>query len=54
MSLCTALYIYKRYKSIIIIYVTECIVCVPGYDPLTFLSGPFLFWLGGSFMAPVI
>ena len=37
---------------------TECIVCVSGYDPLTFLSCPFplfvLFWLGGSFMAPII
>ena len=27
---------------------------VPGHDPLTFLSGPFPFWLGGSFMGPVI
>ena len=34
--------------------VTECIVCVPGHDPLTFLSCPFPFWLGGSFMAPII
>ena len=31
--------------------VTECIVCVSGHDPLTFLSGPFPFWLDGSFMA---
>ena len=29
------------------INVTECIVCVPGHDPLTFLSCPFLFdWVG--------
>ena len=28
--------------------VTECVVCVSGYDPLTFLSYPFPFWLGGS------
>ena len=35
--------------------VTECIVCVSGYDSLTFLSCcPFPFWLGGSFMAPII
>ena len=34
----------------IIIIVTECIVCVPGHDLLTFLS-VILFWLGQSFMA---
>ena len=30
-------------KMWIYIYVTECIVCVSGYEPLTFLSCPFLF-----------
>ena len=34
--------------------VTECIVCVSGHDPLNFFSSPFPFWLGGSFMAPII
>ena len=34
--------------------VTKCIVCVSGYDPLTFLSGRFPFWLGRSFMAPTM
>ena len=36
------------------INVTECIVCVSGHDPLTFLSGPFPLWLGKIIMAPII
>ena len=33
-------------------YVTECIVCVSGYDPLTFLSCPFSFLIGWEFYGP--
>ena len=34
------------------INVTECIVSVSGYDPLTFLSCPFLFLIGWEFYGP--
>ena len=36
-------YIYIHTHTIHNIYITECIVCVSGYDPLTFLSCPFPF-----------
>ena len=43
------------YMHIIIYIVTKHIVCVLGYDPLTFFFPvSFPFWLGGSFMAPII
>ena len=38
--------------DIIIISVTECIVCVSGHDPLTFLSGFFSFLIGWEFYGP--
>ena len=34
------------------ICVSECIVCVSGYDPLTFLSRPFSFLIGWEFDGP--
>ena len=55
----TQQYIRKAGVCIAFVSVTECIVCVSGYDPLTF---SFLFFAffdgggggGGDFMAPII
>ena len=40
------------WKSFSFFYVTYCIVCVQGRDPLTFLSCPFSFLIGWEFYGP--
>ena len=50
LSLSISLYIYIYIY--IYIYKTECIVCVPGHDPLTSLSCSSSFLIGWEFYGP--
>ena len=44
--------IFCWFRPFLFFYVTECIVCVTGHDPLTFFLSPFLFFVWAGVLWP--